>query len=93
MTYDLEFLEDALKEWRKLDGSVREVLKKKLAERMKAPHVVNDLFHTKNGVRYKIKHKAFRLIYAVDEDAKRLRVLGIGKREGAAAYAASAERS
>ena len=30
MTYDLEFKDSALKEWRKLDGGIREQFKKKL---------------------------------------------------------------
>ena len=34
MTYNLEFKETALKEWGKLDGSIREQFKKKLAERL-----------------------------------------------------------
>jgi mRNA interferase RelE/StbE len=92
MSYELEFHHEALKEWHRLDGSVRAVLKKKLAERLESPHIVNDLFHTAYGVRYKIKHKAFRLIYAIDDGSKRLRVLGIGKRERGEAYADSAER-
>ena len=34
MTYELAFLEPALKEWRKLDSHTRELFKKKLAERL-----------------------------------------------------------
>lgn len=34
MTYKLRFHELALAEWRKLDGSVREPLKKKMTERL-----------------------------------------------------------
>lgn len=39
MTYSLEFKESALKEWRKLDGRLREQLKKKLAERLERPRL------------------------------------------------------
>ena len=92
MSYELEFHDQALKEWHRLDGSVRAALKKKLAERLESPHIINDLFHTPHGVRYKIKHKAFRLIYAVDDSSRRLRVLGIGKRERGEAYANAVER-
>jgi mRNA interferase RelE/StbE len=37
MTYNLEFKESALKEWQKLDGSIREQFKKKFKERLVAP--------------------------------------------------------
>lgn len=37
MSYELGFLDEALGEWRKLDGSIREQFKKKLAERLDNP--------------------------------------------------------
>jgi len=39
MSYELNFHPDALDEWRKLDRSVREQFKKKLAERLEDPRV------------------------------------------------------
>lgn len=46
MNYELEFKESALKEWRKLDKSIRELFKKRLAERLAAPRVLTALsFH------------------------------------------------
>jgi mRNA interferase RelE/StbE len=39
MNYELLFHPDALDEWRKLDKTVREQFKKKLAERLQNPHV------------------------------------------------------
>jgi mRNA interferase RelE/StbE len=39
MSYSLEFVEPALKEWRKLDGSLREQFKNKLRERLDRPCV------------------------------------------------------
>ena len=44
MSYEPSFHPDALAEWKKLDGSVREVFKKKLAERL-PPHV-SQIFDT-----------------------------------------------
>lgn len=35
----LDFLEEALKEWQKLDASIRDQFKLKLAERLKSPRV------------------------------------------------------
>ena len=37
MSYRLEFKESALKEWHKLDSSIREQFKKRLAERLEIP--------------------------------------------------------
>jgi mRNA interferase RelE/StbE len=34
MTYKLDFYDQALKEWNKLDGSVRDQFKQKLVERL-----------------------------------------------------------
>lgn len=39
MTYRLLFKDEALKEWRKLDGSIREQFQKKLRERLAEPRV------------------------------------------------------
>jgi mRNA interferase RelE/StbE len=44
-TYELEFHEAALKEWRKLDGSVQTLFKKQLAKRLQAPHVPTAKLH------------------------------------------------
>ena len=39
MSFDLGFLDEALKEWRKLDRNTREQFKAKLAERLTNPRV------------------------------------------------------
>ena len=39
MSYELAFLDEALKEWRRLDRPTREQFKAKLAERLAAPRV------------------------------------------------------
>ncbi len=38
-TYELEFHEAALKEWRRLDNSVQLLFRKQLTKRLQAPHV------------------------------------------------------
>ncbi|WP_219809541.1 type II toxin-antitoxin system RelE family toxin [Campylobacter concisus] len=42
MSYELEFLPSALKEWQKLDNSIKVQFKKKLSERLENPKVVKD---------------------------------------------------
>ncbi len=54
MTYELAFLEEALKEWHKLDGGVREQFKNKLSERLKEPRVASAKLSGQTD-RYKIK--------------------------------------
>ena len=45
MTYNLRFHEQALAEWRKLEGSIREPLKKKLATRLETPRIPAAALH------------------------------------------------
>ena len=66
MTYELGFLEPALKEWHKLDASTRDQSKNKLVDRLDNPHVVAARLSGSNH-RYKIKLKSvcYRLVYEV----------------------------
>lgn len=64
MTYKLEFLPSALKEWNKLGHTLREQFKRKLTERLQLPRVPADALHNMPDC-YKIKLKAsgYRLVY------------------------------
>ena len=42
MSYELGFLPSALKEWQKLDNSIKVQFKKKLAERLENPKLAKD---------------------------------------------------
>ena len=68
MSYDLQFLPSALKEWQKLGSTIREQFKKKLAERLETPRVQGDVLHGLEH-HYKIKLRAFgyRLVYRVED--------------------------
>lgn len=87
MTYELGFVEDALKEWRRLDGSIREQFKTKLAERLEAPRVPAARL-SGHPDRYKIKLRSvgYRLVYEVRDKQVIVVVLAVGKREGGAVY-------
>lgn len=93
MTYELAFLPAALDEWKKLDGSVRAVFKKKLAERLEQPHVPSAKLHSQKD-RYKIKLRdaGYRLVYEVRDDIVTVLVVAVGKREREAVYRAAAKR-
>lgn len=64
MSYELEFLHSALKEWQKLGHTVREQIKKKLREHLDNPKVQADALRDMPG-HYKIKLRApgYRLVY------------------------------
>ncbi len=87
MSYSLEFVESALKEWRKLDSQIREQFKKKLAERLEAPHVSADRLSGMPDC-YKIKLRAvgYRLVYQVDDRAMVVTVMATGKRDKRRVY-------
>ncbi|HNN86233.1 MAG: type II toxin-antitoxin system RelE/ParE family toxin [Pseudomonadales bacterium] len=81
MTYKLEFKESALKEWKKLGHTVREQLKKKLAERLENPHVPSAaLSGAKNTYKIKLSQAGYRLVYSVQDKTITVTVIAIGKR-------------
>ncbi|MCC8376912.1 MAG: type II toxin-antitoxin system RelE/ParE family toxin [Rickettsia endosymbiont of Graphium doson] len=81
MTYSLEFIPVAKKEWDKLDSTIKEQFKKKLKERLKTPRIPKDAISGGNNL-YKIKLKSagYRLVYEVDDNRIIILVLAIGKR-------------
>ncbi|MGK2871394.1 MAG: type II toxin-antitoxin system RelE family toxin [Alphaproteobacteria bacterium] len=93
MSYSLSFKQEALSEWRKLDGNTRTQFKKKLAERLMSPHVLSARL-TGHKQRYKIKLRGigYRLVYEVRDAELIVMVVAVGKRERNAVYKAAARR-
>jgi mRNA interferase RelE/StbE len=93
MTYELGFLEDALKEWRKLDNAIKTQFKKKLAERLECPRVPSAKL-AGHPDRYKIKLRSlgYRLVYEVRDIQLIIVVVAVGKRERNAVYKAAEVR-
>jgi hypothetical protein len=87
MSYELEFLPSALKEWQKLDNSIKTQFKKKLKERLENPKVVKDKLRGYDDV-YKIKLRdaGYRLAYQVKDAQITIIVLVVGRRENDEAY-------
>jgi mRNA interferase RelE/StbE len=81
MSYKLEFVPAAKKEWDKLGHTIKQQFKKKLAERLEHPHVPKDAISGGSNL-YKIKLKSagYRLVYEVDDMRVIVLVLAIGKR-------------
>lgn len=82
MTYELEFLPTALKEWKKLDGSIRAQFKKKLEERLENPRVPGDqLSGYENHYKIKLRASGFRLVYEVIDERICVQVIAVGRRD------------
>lgn len=93
MSYELEFLEVALDEWKRLDGPIKEQFKKKLAERLLEPRVPSAKLSGHRD-RYKIKLRSigYRLVYEVQDGRLVVLVVAVGKRDRNAVYKAAAGR-
>ena len=86
-------LESALKEWRKLDNSIREQFKKKLAERVESPRLDSaKLSGMPDCYKIKLKSLGYRLVYQVEDARLVVIVIAVGKREGSVVYRSAAER-
>ena len=93
MSYKLRFQELALAEWRQLDGSVREPLKKKLAETLINPGVPSAaLSGMADCYKIKLRSLGLRLIYRVDADIVFLTVIAVGRRDKDRFYTAAKNR-
>lgn len=93
MTYELAFVESALKEWRKLAPPIREQFKAKLRDRLENPHVPSARLHGMTRC-YKIKLRAagYRLVYQVDDSVVLVTVIAVGKRDKSAVYRDASRR-
>jgi len=93
MSYKLAFHPEALAEWRKLDATVSEQFKRKLAERLQNPRVPAAKLSGQKA-RYKIKLRSvgFRLVYEVRDAVLLVIVVAVGKRERNAVYRVAAKR-
>ena len=87
MTYRLKFLPTALKEWNKLAPTIKNQFKKKLAERIKNPHVPSARLSSYNNV-YKIKLRGvgYRLVYEVNDQEITVYVIAVGRRSKDTVY-------
>ena len=82
MIYKLRFHELALNEWQKLDGSVRNPLKKKLEEHLENARVLSAaLSGMPDCYKIKLKGAGYRLVYRVDDDVLYVTVIAVGKRD------------
>lgn len=94
MTYNVGFLQSALKEWNKLDAQTRDQFKKKLAERLETPHVPSaKLSGAKDRYKIKLRNIGYRLVYEVHDTEVIVVVVAVGRRDRNAVYKAADKRT
>lgn len=93
MTYNLEFDKRALKEWQKLDSSIRAQLKKKLAQILNNPRIESSrLRELEDCYKIKLRQSGYRLVYQVQDERIVVLVIAIGKRDKEQAYSEAEHR-
>lgn len=91
--FDLKFKEEALREWGRLDHSVRVMFKKKLAERLSHPRVESaKLSGQKDRYKIKLRNVGYRLVYEVRDTEVVVIVVVVERRERSAAYHSASKR-
>ena len=92
--YHLAFENHARAEWDKLDGSIKEPLRRLLKKRLDAPHVPSAALHGGLANCYKIKllRQGYRLIYQVLDQRLIVLMISVGKRDKNAVYDAAIKR-
>jgi mRNA interferase RelE/StbE len=94
-TYNLEFHELALKEWKRLDGSIKARLHKSLAKRLQTPHVPSARLRgdLQNTYKIKLRDVGYRLVYEVIDQRLVVLVISIGRRDHDEAYQSAVKRN
>lgn len=93
MSYKLRFHKLALDEWNKLDNSIREPLKRKLAERLENPHVpAAALVGMPDCYKIKLLRVGYRLVYRVEDESILVTVVAVGKRDRLKVYGTAKSR-
>ena len=92
-TYKLEFLPSAIKDWKKLDSSLRSQFEKKLHERLSHPRIsAARLRELPDCYKIKLRSSGYRLIYRVDDGRIVVIVIAVGRRDDNRAYRLAARR-
>lgn len=93
MTFRLVFKQDAQKEWRKLDSTIREPFKKKLKQRLVSPRVESARLNgMKDCYKIKLRSAGYRLVYEVRDQEVLVSVVAVGKQERNEVYKTAIKR-
>ncbi|RYY78766.1 MAG: type II toxin-antitoxin system RelE/ParE family toxin [Moraxellaceae bacterium] len=87
MSYKIDFLEEALREWKKLDSAIQLQFKKKLVKVLETPRIPKNKLRN-NPDRYKIKlrSRGYRLVYEVKDTEIVVIVVSVGRRDQSLVY-------
>ena len=93
-SFNLEFHVLALKEWQKLDNSIKDQFKKQLEKRLLNPRVASARLHGDLDNFYKIKLRSigYRLVYEVIDHKLVILVIAVGKRNQEEVYKKTSSR-
>lgn len=93
-TYELEFHELALKEWQKLDGSIKTQFVKALSKRLHSPHIPSSRLRgdLQNTYKIKLRDVGYRLVYEVVDQRLVVIVIAIGRHDHSQAYQIAIQR-
>ncbi|MBZ3694447.1 type II toxin-antitoxin system RelE family toxin [Phyllobacterium calauticae] len=93
MTFKLEFLPSARKEWDRLGATIRQQLVKKLRERLELPRIASAALHgMPDHYKIKLRQAGYRLVYRVDDETITVLVVAVGKRERGEVYERARKR-
>jgi mRNA interferase RelE/StbE len=94
MTYELQFLQPALEEWKRLAEPIRLQFKKKLKSVIQEPKIPKQKLRGASN-RYKIKLRTlgYRLVYEVSDKTVTVTVIAVGKRDKNSVYRAAENRT
>jgi mRNA interferase RelE/StbE len=93
MSFDLGFIEAALKEWRKLDKTTQSRFKKKLVERCEQPRIPSaKLSGGKDRYKVKLRGVGYRLVYEVKDAEILIVVVAVGRRDRNDVYNKASQR-
>ena len=85
----------ALKEWKKLDGSIKTKFLKTLTRRLQEPHVPSAKLRgdLQNTYKIKLRDVGYRLVYEVIDQRLVVVVIAIGRRDHDEAYQIAVKRT
>lgn len=87
MIYELQFREEALKEWHRLGATVKEEFKSALAKRLEHPRIPRHaLYGMPDHYKIKLRSAGYRLVYRVEDARVTVVVIAVGRRERGEVY-------
>ena len=81
-TYKLALLPEAEREWKKLDGAVKQVFKKQLQKCLETPRIPKyQLTGYQDYYKIKLNRPQYRLVYHVNDATQRITIIAVDSRQ------------